>query len=114
MDTRPWRLNLPPGTVWFDVDQEPVITLKTRLLGDAGAELAAAEAAAAKVEDAPVQPQPAATANGVRACGCWPLQLGRGGRRAGRFPGLDMPDSFPLKCAVYKQVRAGRLGCIFA
>jgi O-methyltransferase involved in polyketide biosynthesis len=38
VDTRPWRLAFPPGVAWFDVDQQPVIDLKAKLLAEAGAE----------------------------------------------------------------------------
>jgi methyltransferase (TIGR00027 family) len=38
VDTRPWRLSFPPGVAWFDVDQQPVINLKRKLLAEAGAE----------------------------------------------------------------------------
>jgi O-methyltransferase involved in polyketide biosynthesis len=38
VDTRPWRLAFPPSVAWFDVDQQPVIDLKAKLLAEAGAE----------------------------------------------------------------------------
>jgi O-methyltransferase involved in polyketide biosynthesis len=38
VDTRPWRLAFPPGVAWFDLDQQPVINLKGKLLAAAGAE----------------------------------------------------------------------------
>lgn len=37
MDARPWRLPLPPGTAWFDVDDGRVLAAKRRLLAAAGA-----------------------------------------------------------------------------
>lgn len=39
MDTRPWRLKLPTGLTWFEVDQDDVLTAKKHLLESAGAEL---------------------------------------------------------------------------
>ncbi|WIA12651.1 hypothetical protein OEZ85_006301 [Tetradesmus obliquus] len=38
VDTRPWRLALPSCVAWFDVDQQPVISLKHKLLAEAGAQ----------------------------------------------------------------------------
>ena len=36
MDTRPWRLKLPPGIAWFEVDQAEVLNAKQQLLGREG------------------------------------------------------------------------------
>lgn len=46
MDSRPWRLELPPGVAWFEVDQQPVINQKRQLLAAAGAELPGSSGAA--------------------------------------------------------------------
>jgi hypothetical protein len=43
MDTRPWRLALPPDTHWFELDQADVL----------GAKVATMRAAGAQLEDAP-------------------------------------------------------------
>jgi O-methyltransferase involved in polyketide biosynthesis len=37
MDTRPWRLQLPPGVAWFEVDRHDVIAAKQQLLQRHGA-----------------------------------------------------------------------------
>ena len=39
MDARPWRLPLPPGTGWWEVDRRDVLSAKRRALRKAGAEL---------------------------------------------------------------------------
>jgi len=39
MDARPWRLPLPPGTAWWEVDRADVVNVKRRCLRNAGAEL---------------------------------------------------------------------------
>ena len=39
MDTRPWRLALPPGISWFEVDQQDVLTAKKKELAAAGVQL---------------------------------------------------------------------------
>jgi O-methyltransferase involved in polyketide biosynthesis len=39
MDTRPWRLPLPPGISWFEVDQKDVLTAKRAELAAAGVQL---------------------------------------------------------------------------
>lgn len=46
MDSRPWRLPLPPGCSWFEVDQENVIKFKMRALRSAGAQLPDSDTAA--------------------------------------------------------------------
>mmetsp|Transcript_22065 Transcript_22065/g.61234 ORF Transcript_22065/g.61234 Transcript_22065/m.61234 type:complete len:348 (-) Transcript_22065:109-1152(-) len=42
MDTRPWRLPVPPGVVWFDVDRPDVIAAKVHELHEARAQTSAA------------------------------------------------------------------------
>ena len=32
MDSRPWRLDLPPGVAWFEVDRQDVLEAKTSTL----------------------------------------------------------------------------------
>lgn len=39
MDTRPWRLPLPPNVSWFEVDRADVLAAKTATLGRAGVQL---------------------------------------------------------------------------
>ncbi|GAB4822266.1 hypothetical protein N2152v2_009312 [Parachlorella kessleri] len=39
MDSRPWRLPLPAGVRWFEVDRQDVLSAKEALLGSLGAEL---------------------------------------------------------------------------
>lgn len=39
MDSRPWRLKLPEGLQWFEVDRGDVLESKTTLLRNAGAEV---------------------------------------------------------------------------
>jgi O-methyltransferase involved in polyketide biosynthesis len=39
MDTRAWRLPLPPGIKWFEVDRGEVLTAKRRSLAHSGAEV---------------------------------------------------------------------------
>lgn len=39
MDSRPWRLPLPPGCSWFEIDSENVMKCKLQLLHAAGAQL---------------------------------------------------------------------------
>lgn len=39
MDTRPWRLALPPGIAWFEVDRLDVLTAKHQELAAAGVQL---------------------------------------------------------------------------
>jgi O-methyltransferase involved in polyketide biosynthesis len=41
MDSRPWRLKLPAGLAWFEVDRADVLAAKQAALGAAGAELGA-------------------------------------------------------------------------
>jgi O-methyltransferase involved in polyketide biosynthesis len=36
MDTRPWRLALPPGTSWFEVDQPDLLAAKVAALDALG------------------------------------------------------------------------------
>ena len=43
MDSRPWRLQLPTGVAWFEVDRADVLRAKRKLLEGAGAAFAAAE-----------------------------------------------------------------------
>lgn len=43
MDSRPWRLRLPTGVAWFEVDRSDVLRAKRRLLERAGAAFAAEE-----------------------------------------------------------------------
>ena len=38
MDTRPWRLPLPAGTLWLEVDQADVAAAKKKLLQAANAQ----------------------------------------------------------------------------
>jgi O-methyltransferase involved in polyketide biosynthesis len=38
MDTRPWRLPLPPGTLWLEVDQADVAAAKRKSLRAANAQ----------------------------------------------------------------------------
>ncbi|KAG2434050.1 hypothetical protein HXX76_007778 [Chlamydomonas incerta] len=38
LDSRPWRLALPPGVAWFEVDRRDVLAAKTRRLGEMGAQ----------------------------------------------------------------------------
>ncbi|KXZ55602.1 hypothetical protein GPECTOR_2g1152 [Gonium pectorale] len=40
LDSRPWRLELPPGVRWFEVDRRDVLDAKTARLRALGAELA--------------------------------------------------------------------------
>jgi methyltransferase (TIGR00027 family) len=47
MDSRPWRLKLPAGLAWFEVDQAPVLAAKQRALQQAGAQISADDARAA-------------------------------------------------------------------
>lgn len=39
MDSRPWRLPLPPGTRWWEVDRPEVLAVKRRAVRKAGAEV---------------------------------------------------------------------------
>lgn len=39
MDSRPWRLQLPSGISWFEVDRDDILTMKLSLLAKAGAEM---------------------------------------------------------------------------
>lgn len=39
MDTRPWRLDLPSGIRWFEVDRSNVLAVKCKLLAKHGAEV---------------------------------------------------------------------------
>mmetsp|Transcript_1012 Transcript_1012/g.2362 ORF Transcript_1012/g.2362 Transcript_1012/m.2362 type:complete len:293 (+) Transcript_1012:823-1701(+) len=39
MDTRPWRLRLPPGVAWFELDQADVMAAKLATMTAAGAQL---------------------------------------------------------------------------
>lgn len=39
MDSRPWRLHLPSGISWFEVDRDDVLSMKMSLLAQAGAEV---------------------------------------------------------------------------
>ena len=39
MDTRPWRLDLPPNVTWFEVDRPDVMRAKQRELVFAGAQI---------------------------------------------------------------------------
>jgi O-methyltransferase involved in polyketide biosynthesis len=47
MDTRPWRLNLPPGIAWFEVDRRDVLAAKRAELTRSGVNFTPAPAAAA-------------------------------------------------------------------
>lgn len=38
LDSRPWRLALPPGVAWFEVDRRDVLAAKTRRLKEMGAQ----------------------------------------------------------------------------
>ncbi|KDD74020.1 hypothetical protein H632_c1645p0, partial [Helicosporidium sp. ATCC 50920] len=38
MDTRPWRMSLPPGVSWFELDREDVLEAKHATLGALGAQ----------------------------------------------------------------------------
>lgn len=42
MDARPWRLALPPGVAWFEVDRADVLSAKQRLLRAHGVQLSPA------------------------------------------------------------------------
>lgn len=42
MDTRAWRLDLPPGVLWVEVDQTDVLAAKRTIMGRVGAALEAA------------------------------------------------------------------------
>jgi O-methyltransferase involved in polyketide biosynthesis len=46
MDTRPWRLALPPGTRWFELDRQDVLAAKQRAMAAAGAAFQGADRAA--------------------------------------------------------------------
>lgn len=39
MDSRPWRLPLPPGVRWFEIDRVDVLNAKCKALAKAGAAL---------------------------------------------------------------------------
>jgi O-methyltransferase involved in polyketide biosynthesis len=39
MDTRPWRLPLPPNVDWFEVDRPDVLAAKVKTLTRAGVQL---------------------------------------------------------------------------
>ena len=39
MDTRPWRIELPPGIYWFEVDRPDVMRAKQQELVSAGAQI---------------------------------------------------------------------------
>jgi hypothetical protein len=114
MDTRPWRLQLPPGTSWFDVDQRPVISLKASLLREGGADLGDGAA--------PGGSGPSTCGGGVAGGaggGC-----GVSGKRSGGGEtcsnSVEDTQAFPLRVAAYKQVgwaasrRTRRLNCIAA
>lgn len=45
MDTRPWRLPLPPHLKWFELDRSDVLAAKRAALRDAGASFKPANAA---------------------------------------------------------------------
>jgi O-methyltransferase involved in polyketide biosynthesis len=47
MDTRPWRLDLPPGVAWFEVDRHDVLAAKRAELTRSGVKFTPAAAAAA-------------------------------------------------------------------
>jgi O-methyltransferase involved in polyketide biosynthesis len=46
MDTRPWRLDLPPGVTWFEVDRHDVLAAKRAELTRSGVNFTPAAAAA--------------------------------------------------------------------
>lgn len=46
-DSRPWRMDLPPGVTWYEVDQSEVVAAKQEQLTQLGAGFKAAAAAAA-------------------------------------------------------------------
>jgi O-methyltransferase involved in polyketide biosynthesis len=47
MDTRPWRLDLPPGIAWFEVDRHDVLAAKRAELSRSGVQFTAVDTAAA-------------------------------------------------------------------
>jgi O-methyltransferase involved in polyketide biosynthesis len=47
MDTRPWRLNLPTGVAWFEVDRHDVLAAKRAELTRSGVKFTSAATAAA-------------------------------------------------------------------
>ncbi|GBF95554.1 hypothetical protein Rsub_08535 [Raphidocelis subcapitata] len=95
MDTRPWRLSLPPGTAWFDVDQAPVLALKAKLLRGARAQLPAGSATGGGES----------SRSGDGGGGDDGGGSGSGGG-GGSDGGGGYTGPFPLKCASYRQVVA--------
>jgi len=109
MDTRPWRLKLPDQTAWFDVDQQPVITLKEKFLSEAGAELEASAAsvlstsAAAAAAAADAKAAVGEAAGCKKGCGCLPSRRRQKRKQKRAESSLER---FPLKCAAYRRVVA--------
>ena len=56
MDTRAWRLPLPPRTHWFEVDRGDVLEAKRRTLAHAGAAVGPTRWELDEVRGAPSEP----------------------------------------------------------
>jgi hypothetical protein len=93
MDTRPWRLRLPPGAAWFDVDQAPVLALKATLLRGARAQLPPNCCAGGPDLDGSSSGSGSGEGGG-----------GSEGGGEGRGEGGGYVGPFPLLCKTYRQV----------
>lgn len=68
MDSRPWRLALPPGVRWFEVDRADVLAAKQRLLKANGASFTPSEANKAQASSSSCNDPGGAVSNSDQAC----------------------------------------------
>ncbi|KAG2453866.1 hypothetical protein HYH02_002073 [Chlamydomonas schloesseri] len=102
LDSRPWRLALPPGVAWFEVDRRDVLAAKTRRLNEMGAQTQTqtprARAAKRQLQAQGAEPLQMRSLSGTAAGGATPTRQEEQARPA--LPDEKVEEyAHPLKAA---------------